>query len=572
MHGDLDSFQPSASALPMPSSNGPIQTCNWQPAELLQYLPAYKVVICVACRYAIQPNGIARHLRNLHQIRRGDRRSFMQYVASLRLDAPDSLREVVALDFPVPLLPVQDGLRCKREACAHLCISVKRMKNHWLSVHGCTGQADIDWCPVPLQTFFRGNFLRYFTGASSSATSVDDSVRYGILSNAGDHHNGEVHLNKSDVNTEIIGCNIRPITTPFPALSGLQLQSQLDEAGAALLHQYITSTSLTLATDDRTKTLWSITIPRIASQFPFLLHGILACAALHLAHLNPEQQRGLIMRGAIHQDLAMPTFRSTIAKPDRDNCHAVFAFSHLLVIYSFAAEREDERLLLVESNNLDVLPSWLYFIRSGCSMLCDVWEQLESGPVASLVSAWEIPITFSVDEHTPLVDSLLSAIPPQSSKEPWPQDVCDIYRDAALDLGLAFSCTRDLSDGFTAWDAVRLWPMRISVEYLDLLRQQHPGALILVAHYCILLQRLDCHWYFEGRARRLMSTVLACLDERWHSLIAWPLAEIEKKFSSIPKASPPREACFYHKIGSTVLLSEATICGTPENTSSRAEA
>ncbi|KFZ10144.1 hypothetical protein V501_05329 [Pseudogymnoascus sp. VKM F-4519 (FW-2642)] len=483
-------------------------------AELLQYLPAYKVVICVTCRYAIQPNAIERHLKELHKFRRDHRRPFMQYISKLDLDLPDKVREIRNTEFPVPLLPVHDGLQCMHEGCMHLCVSTKRMKGHWLSVHGRSGQIDFDWHPVALQTFFRGNLLRYFT--NSHGYPATDSTRSDIPINTRDRYAEKLNWNGADVDD-----------TDPPSISRLLLQSQLDESDSTLLNHYITSTSLSLATDARTKTVWQVTVPHIASQFPFLLHGILACAALHLSYLDPGQGRELMIRGRVHQDQAMPLFRSAIENPNEDNCDAVFAFSHLLVIYSFAAEREDEQLFLVESNTLKVLPSWLYFIRNGCSMLCDVWDEVESGPVGSLVSVWDIPITFLEAEQKPLMDSLLSAIPLQGFEDSWSEDACEIYREAATELGVAFSCTQGPSAGFTTWDALRIWPMRISEAYLNLLSQLHPGALILVAHYCILLQRLDSHWYFEGRAKRLLFTVMSCLDRRWHHIVKWPLAEIE---------------------------------------------
>lgn len=491
-------------------------------AELLQYLPAYKVVICATCRYAIQPNAIERHLKELHKFRRDHRRPFMQYISKLDLNLPDKVREIRNTESPVPLLPVHDGLQCMHEGCMHLCVSAKRMKGHWLSVHGRSGQIDFDWHPVALQTFFRGNLLRYFT--NSHGYPATDSTRSNIPINTCDRYTERLNWNGGEVDD-----------TDPPSISRLLLQSQLDESDSTLLHHYITSTSLSLATDARTKTVWQVTVPHIASQFPFLFHGILACAALHLAYLDPSQGRELMIRGRVHQDRAMPLFRSAIENPNKDNCDAVFAFSHLLVIYSFAAEREDEQLFLVESNTLEVLPSWLYFIRNGCSMLCDVWDQVESGPVGSLVSVWETPITFSEAEQEPLMDSLLSAIPLQGFEDSWSEDVCEIYRDAATELGVAFSCTQDSSVSFTAWDALRIWPMRISEAYLNLLSQRHPGALILVAHYCILLQRLDSHWYFEGRAKRLLFAVMSCLDRRWHHIVKWPFGEIEDMSFISPK-------------------------------------
>ena len=68
------------------------------------------------------------------------------------------------------LLPVHDGFVCESEGCGHLCMSVKRMRTHWLDVHGRSGLALLDWQPAKLQTFFRGNLLRYFTAPKSRPT------------------------------------------------------------------------------------------------------------------------------------------------------------------------------------------------------------------------------------------------------------------------------------------------------------------------------------------------------------------------------------------------------------------
>jgi hypothetical protein len=219
-------------------------------------------------------------------------------------------------------------------------------------------------------------------------------------------------------------------------------------------------------------------------------------------------------------------FRNALAEVDYKNCDAVLAFTHLLVIYSFGIERQDERLFLVDKDQLDLMPSWLYFLRSGCSMLCTVWEYLESGPVADLASAWEIPIVVPEGGTTPLVDYLLSLIPLQSSEEAWPEEVCQSYRVSTIELWLAFQNTYSLGTSFTTWDCLRLWPMRIKVEYIKLLDEHHPSALILLAHYCLLLHKLESKWYFEGRAKRLLSTVLRFLDPKWWCYIQWPVQEL----------------------------------------------
>ena len=97
------------------------------PEELLQYLSPYKVVVCTSCRNAIQPKAIARHLKEIHQIKISDRQPFMQHLEQFDLAEHELVMQYVPRDFPVPLLPVQSGLQCRSEDCAYLCVTEKRM-------------------------------------------------------------------------------------------------------------------------------------------------------------------------------------------------------------------------------------------------------------------------------------------------------------------------------------------------------------------------------------------------------------------------------------------------------------
>lgn len=136
------------------------------PEKLLRYQTEYGVIICTECGYAIQPNAISRHLKDIHRLYRSKRRPYTTYASQFR---PKNAEDVISSkvhNFPVPFLPVLDGLRCLSPGCAHLCVSTKRMQNHWLSVHHRHGCQSIDWCSSPLQTFFRGNLVHYFTDSS----------------------------------------------------------------------------------------------------------------------------------------------------------------------------------------------------------------------------------------------------------------------------------------------------------------------------------------------------------------------------------------------------------------------
>jgi hypothetical protein len=155
-------------------------------------------------------------------------------------------------------------------------------------------------------------------------------------------------------------------------------------------------------------------------------------------------------------------------------------------------------------------------------MLCDVWDRIGTGPVRYLAESWGTLVEISEFPHQPLLDYFL-AIPPGD----WPEEVRVPYNDSALALARAFSFMDTLDEKITQLDVVRFWPIHNPVEFVDLLSSWHPGALILLAHYCIVLHRVGTRsWYLEGGAASMLSTIIRRLDLTWHRYIEWPLSEI----------------------------------------------
>ncbi|GAM91695.1 hypothetical protein ANO11243_097480 [Dothideomycetidae sp. 11243] len=495
-----------------------------QPSDLLHYLEEYKVLICTSCQYALQPDAISRHLKDIHHILRSSRRSYMDYASGFALaDAETVMHSGQALtSFPVPLLPVHDGLKCTHADCGHLCVTEKRMRSHWVTQHGRAGQSESDWNPVQLQTFFRGNSLRYFT-APPPALAIAQSLQPQAQSAA------DVALSQSQTQTQP-----QSPTLSLPLLSGSLSPTEQDDF---LLQHYINSTSVTLASGHDIPagaayesyyhplgagiTIWQTIIPQFAERHEFLMHGILACAALHLAHLNPQDRQTHLLTSAKHQGRAIPLFREAVAHLDAANCDAVLALVHIQTICSFASHRENERLLLVDPQSADILCDWLLFMRTGCKFVAGVRPLLMQGPLRSLICDWKNPIDPENEPYTPLVAQLLTAVPARDHADAWSDEECRVYRNAVYELGYAIARADRLGPDFGTWDALRGWPIPLSNNYLQLLRQLHPGALIVLAHYCILLHRLEGKWYFKGRAQRLSGHIRQRLDPKWHAHVQW---------------------------------------------------
>lgn len=509
-------------------------------AELLHYLPTYKVVVCSLCQYAIQPTAISGHLKDIHDLYRVQRRPYMQYISQLRLSKPQDVIDLKVVAFPVPFLLVQDGLQCLSEGCGHLCVSGNRMKSHWIAKHGRPGDGAVDWQDVPLQTFFRGNLVRYFTNSSLNESTV--------LTNISSAPKEKIALSSAD-----------KLDIQLPNLQNPILPPPTEES---LLTHYTTTTHLTLSTPTTT-TLWCAIVPSLARTHPFLHHGLLALSALHLSHTTSSPSHALV--AAHHQSLAMPLFRHAVAHLTPLNCDAVLIFMHFLVLYTFASEKDKALLFLVsDPGNYEKeggeqagrkedphLPPWLYFLRSSCDLLLSVWDAIQSGLVSEMAASWDLPPHYSSasesSSHTLSLISYFDTLVPSSptttddddDDELWDKTTTAIYREAASTLATALTIALPSPSPFsptkpnsllTPWLLLHLWPMQLTPPFLALLSTSppHPSALILLAHYCLILRHLDGSWYFLGGAGKLLRSVLARVDgkTKWKERMEWPVREI----------------------------------------------
>lgn len=300
----------------------------------------------------------------------------------------------------------------------------------------------------------------------------------------------------------------------------------LDEFDKDLLAHYLHSTHASLANRHGNSRLWQISVPRIATSNSFLRHGILALSARHL--LNNEHVRGvdherLTETAGNHHDKAMRAFQAIIdVNPSTAlECHGIIAFVHLHTLFSFAAFAIKSpfgmgSLFLTDSSrdDLDYVSPWLYYVRHGCHLVCGFWDTIGNGPLASLAASWDIPI-MAEDGRSSKIAVVLSAV--LDSGRTWTSQTSNPEKSpcaqAASELALALNAAYELGSALTVWDAIRLWPLTVSVDFVSEIKEETPGAMMLVACYCIILEKLDGAWFAQGLSSRLLSNICTRLQK-----------------------------------------------------------
>ena len=76
--------------------------------------------------------------------------------------------------------------------------------------------------------------------------------------------------------------------------------------------------------------------------------------------------------------------------------------------------------------------------------------------------------------------------------------------------------------------AVHEWPVRVSRRYITLLRQRRPEALVVLAHYAVLLHYARDYWAVGDSGSFLIRSISSHLGDYWADWLAWPKQELER--------------------------------------------
>ena len=305
-----------------------------------------------------------------------------------------------------------------------------------------------------------------------------------------------------------------------PSLNGSgSLLPDLQMENLELFHHFATETCFTLSDRASSHQLWRIEAPQVALEHAFFMRGILAISALHLAWLRPDKQDHYSHVAARQQDAALSAFRSIMSSIGESNCDAFFGLSSLIVVYGFASPKASDSLGMFSYSGQDS-DEWLPLIRGVNSILQSVWPWAKKGRLSGLLHdhQQEPPQT---DLPVVLTDQL-SHLENMVENPAEGQEAINAYK-AALELlrncfirinnRPAYEC--EVSIAF-------LWPVMVPQEYISLVNLRKPQALIILAHYSVILHHLDDYWWMKGWARHVIDSIDHELEDDWRYWITWP--------------------------------------------------
>ncbi|KAL2824784.1 hypothetical protein BDW59DRAFT_82604 [Aspergillus cavernicola] len=292
-----------------------------------------------------------------------------------------------------------------------------------------------------------------------------------------------------------------------------------------LMLHWVNETHGVLSRSQKTNTIWRTYVPEEALSHPFLMHGILALSALHIAHTraiiiigdNGQNGRDYLQVAVTHQDQALALFREQLGDINPTNGKAMFAFASITVLYAFGFPRTPE----LSSSAVGDLVQAFVLVRGV--------QQILNRAMGNIFEdrAWS-PI-LEVDEYDPAlpieaqaaIDRLHKANEACTRQDPILHDSF-LYQEAIDHLADLIAAI----NGGLGFTLVCRWAIKLQPAFVDRIRDRRPLALAILAYQCALLPRLQDVWFGAEWGTRVLREIWYVLDDHWRPLVHGCMEEI----------------------------------------------
>ncbi|KAI1486732.1 hypothetical protein F5X96DRAFT_673373 [Biscogniauxia mediterranea] len=346
-------------------------------------------------------------------------------------------------------------------------------------------------------------------------------------------------------------CSLQPEPEPKPKKAATRLVIRQPDAPPfcfadfGLFRHFTKELATAHADDDPSRLVWSEVVPDLATRHPFLMHELLAVAAIHRAlaypeEEDPEQQHKL---AAEHQSRAIPLFRRALAASAAGEQDALplFACACLIIPYHFAAARD--AMALLRSAETGGPPEWLMLVEGCAAVTLRNAPTLMDSPLRALLGELRGPPPLEDLPRMSAADGRLVELKrrlPLAEEEGEEGEEKEegegkngengehrrAYAVALDGLRVSFALSDQATSVLARKNAALRFPPFMGRRCKEDLAAREPAALIVVAFWCVLLHRVEERWWLRGKIRPLLAQIRDLLPPEHHGFIAWPLEQL----------------------------------------------
>ena len=306
-----------------------------------------------------------------------------------------------------------------------------------------------------------------------------------------------------------------------------------------------------MGTRERVKYLWRHYIPQKAMKHVFLMHGLLALAALHLAYLNPDSSIRYLQMCDKHQAIALKKFRTILSTDiNPELADSLFALAATMSISSVARS-----CAIVEARTIDIddVVELFFLTRGVRDVILVTYEHITSGPMLEMFENSEYPAGTEVSLYVSCLredfkDSQLAdaIFRPQPVSDQF-NSVRTFLKEYGLDPEALTHCESALNDLEEIYRNVQYfghykpietgqvwrWKTMVTTGFVRLIAARCPPALVILAYYAASNTALRTAWYAQNWGEYVIRGISRELEPGMQYWLAWPTKQVEERMSSL---------------------------------------
>lgn len=299
-----------------------------------------------------------------------------------------------------------------------------------------------------------------------------------------------------------------------PALS----TGGLDNTHLRLLLNWTKATALTISRNDSDLRIWQTLVPHEALSNPSLLHGILAVSAIHLALVACKQgheREQWITTAEYHQSAAINLFTCLIEENTQLQHIGSFALSSLLIGFAFAFPLAASGPDHGPSDPLGEMIQIITLIKSTMDFSAPILTGAKSSEMSQSTYVEETDLVlsgFSCSAVSALYELNITHILDWEDRQ--------AFHTAIIHLKDFFA---NIDSGAEPVSKTFMWICEIPSHFHRLLQQRHPFALLILAHYCVVLHHLRWIWWISSWGQHVLEVINRTLGPEWRPFMEWVL-------------------------------------------------
>ncbi|KAL5044558.1 hypothetical protein BDW71DRAFT_185783 [Aspergillus fruticulosus] len=297
----------------------------------------------------------------------------------------------------------------------------------------------------------------------------------------------------------------------------------ISHADLYLFHHFTTSTYRTFA-GEAAHHVWQVHVPQWGFSFPSIMHLLLTLSALHLAYLNPAKRDEYIKEADEHFTFGVRSATAVLALDtlDSDNCQQIYIMAVMICFAYFARGPRDGEYLVFSAKGKS---EWLVLLHGVRAILAQKQAEIFTGVLAppEKEQVADIPnheLDTELSRHVQHLQEVKAIGIPEGQADR------DLYVKVVDDLIGCFKGTYQARKAGSVSPQLMPytmgWTFRLPEMMIQRQEEREPIALVILAHWAILLRYMDETWFIHGWDRHIIVGIRACLRPAYHGWIAWP--------------------------------------------------